>query len=175
MKWFLAFLVLLFNLVTPTIPPTPTPVPEVIKPGFYKVIKVVDGDTINVEINGKSQSVRLIGINSPELKDPRKQVECFALEASNKAKEVLTGKNIRLESDPTQGDKDKYKRLLRYIFLENGTNFNKMMVEEGFAFEYTYATPYKYQLEFKQAQKTAEENKKGLWADTTCPISPKIE
>lgn len=136
--------------------------------GFYKVVRVIDGDTILVYINGKNQSVRLIGINAPETNDPRKKVECFGKEAKEKAIELLTDKNVRLIKDPTQGDKDKYQRLLRYVFLEDGTNFNKLMIEEGYAFEYTYNIPYQYQKEFKLAQKEAEKNKKGLWADNVC-------
>lgn len=138
---------------------------------FYDVLKVIDGDTVNLNINNKKETIRLIGINSPETQDPRKPVECFGKEASLKAKEVLTNKRVRVESDPTQGDKDKYNRLLRYIYLEDGTSFNKLMIEEGYAFEYTYNIPYKYQTEFKKAQKDAELNKKGLWGDGAC-ITP---
>ena len=137
----------------------------------FKVIKVIDGDTINVDINGKVETLRLIGIDSPETVDPRKPVQCFGKEASAKAKSLLSDKSVRLEADPTQGERDKYQRLLRYVFLEDGTNFNKLMISEGYAHEYTYNIPYKYQSEFKQAQKEAEENKRGLWADNACPTS----
>lgn len=135
---------------------------------FYDVVKVVDGDTIDVKINGKVQRIRLIGINTPESVDPRKPVECFGKEASNKAKEILQSKRVKLEADMSQDDQDKYHRLLRYVFLEDGTNFNRLMISEGYAFEYTYYLPYKYQTEFKQAEKEAREAKKGLWANNTC-------
>jgi micrococcal nuclease len=135
---------------------------------FYSVIRVIDGDTFVVDIDGKKETVRLIGINSPEVNDPRKPVECFGREASNKAKEILTGKKVRLEIDPTQGDRDKYGRLLRYVFLEDGTNFNQLMIEQGYAFEYTYHFPYRYQKEFKQAQKKAEAEGRGLWEKGRC-------
>jgi len=139
------------------------------KQELHKVIKVIDGDTINVDLNGKTETIRMIGIDSPESVDPRKPVQCFAIEASNKAKEVLTGKNVSLEADPTQGERDKYNRLLRFVFLEDGTNFNKFMISEGYAHEYTYqSNPYTYQTEFKQAESSARENKKGLWADNAC-------
>jgi micrococcal nuclease len=156
-----------------TATPNQTPIPtKSIQKEFYKVIKVIDGDTINVSINGKSETIRLIGIDSPETVDPRKPVQCFGIEASNKAKEVLTGKNVSLEADSTQGERDKYNRLLRYIFLEDGTNFNKLMISEGYAHEYTYqSNPYKYQEDFINAEKSAEENKRGLWADGAC-ITP---
>lgn len=135
---------------------------------LYPVVKVVDGDTVQVNIDGKNEVLRLIGINTPETVDPRKPVECFGAEASAKAKEILTGKDVSLEADETQSDRDKYDRLLRYVYLEDGTNFNKMMIEEGYAYEYTYDAPYKYQAEFKIAQQEAKDGKKGLWGDDTC-------
>lgn len=134
----------------------------------YDVVKVVDGDTLDVSIEGKVERLRLIGIDTPETVDPRKPVECFGIEASNKAKAVLAGKKVSLEGDNTQGERDKYDRLLRYVFLEDGTNFNLFMVKEGYAYEYTYSLPYKYHAEFKLAQKNAEINKKGLWASGVC-------
>ncbi len=135
---------------------------------LYKVIRVVDGDTITVDLFGKNETLRLIGINSPETVDPRKPVECFGKEASDKAKDILTNKSVRLEADATQGELDKYNRLLRYVFLEDGTNFNELMISEGYAYEYTYNVPYKFQDEFKKAEKEAKETKKGLWADGIC-------
>lgn len=140
----------------------------------YKVVKVVDGDTLDVDIAGKTTRLRLIGIDTPEVVDPRKPVQCFGREASAKAKELLSGQSVRLESDPTQGELDKYGRTLRYVFLSDGRSFNKLMIEEGYAHEYTYNTPYKYQIEFKKAQKTAEANKKGLWADNACDMAVAI-
>lgn len=140
---------------------------------LYTVTKVIDGDTIQVRIDSKNETIRLIGIDTPEIVDPRKPVQCFAAEASNKAKATLTGKNVSLESDPTQGERDKYNRLLRFVFMDNGQSFNKMMISEGYAHEYTYqSNPYKYQLEFIQAEKEARETKHGLWADNACPVAP---
>ena len=135
---------------------------------LYKIVRVIDGDTIVIKINDKAETVRLIGINTPETVDPRRPVECFGIEASNRAKEILSGKSVRLEEDDLVGKRDKYGRLLKYIFLENGTNFNKTMISEGYAYEYTYDLPYKYQSEFKQAEKEAKEMKKGLWAQGVC-------
>ena len=135
----------------------------------YPVVKVVDGDTIDVNIDGKIERLRLIGIDTPETVDPRKSVQCFGKEASNKAKELLSGQLVSLEADESQGERDKYKRLLRYVFLVNGTNFNLYMISEGFAHEYTYDQPYKYQSEFKQAEIEARNNSKGLWSPETCP------
>ena len=135
---------------------------------LYPVVKVIDGDTLSVDIDGKIEVLRLMGINTPETVDPRKQVECFGTEASAKAKESLTGQRIRLEGDTTQGERDKYDRLLGYVFLEDGRFFNDLMVREGYAYEYTYSIPYKYQDQFNQAEQEARGNKRGLWADDTC-------
>lgn len=133
-----------------------------------EVLRVIDGDTIEVSLNNKKETVRLIGIDAPEIVDPREAVECFGKEALDKAREILDGKTVSLESDPTQGERDKYGRVLRYVFVDD-LNFNKLMISEGFAHEYTYqSNPYKYQLEFKSAQKQARESKVGLWADNVC-------
>lgn len=128
-----------------------------------KVSKVVDGDTIKVLINNQEDTVRLIGIDSPEIVDEKKPAQCFGKEASSKAKEVLTGKAIVLESDSTQGKRDEYGRLLRYVFLDN-LNINKFMISEGYAREYTFKGKiYKYQSEFIQAEKKARIGNRGLW------------
>lgn len=152
--------------LAPTILPTLNPESQRTQ---TRVVKVIDGDTVNVELEGKAETIRLIGIDAPEKNDPRKPVQCFAIEATNKAKELLSGKTVSLESDATQGDRDKYQRILRYIFLD-GTNINKLMLSEGYAHEYTYNLPYKYQSEFKQAEKEAQEAKRGLWADDACVL-----
>ena len=152
--------------VTATIPEaTTTPA---IPANMYPVVKVVDGDTIAVLMNGKPTTLRLIGLDTPETVDPRKPVQCFGKAASDKAKEMLTGKTVHLEFDASQGTLDKYGRTLAYVFLVDGTLFNKYMIAEGYAHEYTYNLPYKYQNEFKAAQKRAREEKRGLWADDTC-------
>jgi micrococcal nuclease len=139
-----------------------TSVPET-NEGPYMVEKVIDGDTIKVSIEGKLETIRLVGIDTPETVHPQKTVECFGLEASKKAKELLLNKEVYLESDSSQGDSDKYQRLLKYVFLENGTNVNLLMIKEGYAYEYTYDLPYKYQKEFKEAQKLARDTRTGLW------------
>lgn len=160
----------------PTKPPE-TPTPTIIDRKLNKVLKVIDGDTVNIEINGKSKTIRLIGIDSPETVDPRKPIQCYGKEASDKAKELLTGKNVALEADPTQGEKDKYNRLLRYVYLENGMSINELMISEGYAHEYTYqSNPYKYQADYIKAEQSARENQKGLWADNVCVTpTPKIQ
>lgn len=134
----------------------------------YPVTHVVDGDTIDVGINGETERIRLIGLDTPETVDPRKPVQCFGVEASNKTKSILAGQKVKIETDPSQGMRDKYGRLLAYIFLSDGMLLNKMMIEEGYGHEYTHHLPYKYQEEFKTAETRARELKKGLWADEAC-------
>lgn len=137
---------------------------------YYKVIKVVDGDTVAVDIAGVSETIRMIGINTPETKNPRKPVECFGIEASKKAEELLAGQLVELEKDETQDERDKYGRLLRYVKTKNGLFYNLEIIKQGYAYEYTYNIPCKYQKEFKNAENYARENKLGLWADGACGI-----
>ncbi len=134
----------------------------------YMVIQVVDGDTIKVNIEDVKTTIRLIGVDTPETVDPRKPVQCFGKEATNKMLELLHNKIVLLEEDQSQGDKDKYGRLLRYVFLPDGTNINKELILEGYAYEYTYDLPYKYQDKFENAQISARESKRGLWAENAC-------
>lgn len=131
----------------------------------FQVVKVVDGDTIDILMNNKVERIRFIGIDAPETVDPVKPVECFGPEATQKAKELLENKKVKLENDPTQGERDKYNRLLRYVFLEDDTNISKKMIEDGFAREYTYFNnSYQYQSDFKSAENTAKSNRLGLWS-----------
>jgi len=139
---------------------------------YYLVTYVVDGDTFDINIDGTTERIRLIGIDTPETKDPRKPVQCFGVEASTKAKELLLNKKVKLIADPTQDTRDKYGRLLGYAFREDGLFFNKWMIENGYAYEYTYNVAYQYQKEFKQAQQYAENNKLGLWSPDTCNGDP---
>lgn len=142
----------------------------------YPVTRVVDGDTFDVDVDGQSLTVRMLGINTPETVDPRRPVQCFGKEASNKAKEILmphaagTSTRVHLETDPTQDAVDRYDRLLAYVTTEDGLFFNKYMLEQGYAYEYTYDKPYRYQKEFKQAQVDAQTAHRGLWNDAVCPV-----
>lgn len=137
--------------------------------GLYLVTKVVDGDTIDVNILGETKRIRLLGINTPESVVVGQPVECFGKEASAATEKKLLNTYVRLEVDSTQGDVDKYGKLLRYVFLpENNILFNQWLITSGYAFEYTYDTPYQYQEAFKQAQQEAMNNDLGLWSEGTC-------
>lgn len=135
-----------------------------------RVSRVVDGDTIKILTSYGEDTIRLIGIDSPETLDPRKPVQCFGNEATREMIKLVWGKNIQLEADSTQGERDKYGRLLRFIFLEDGTPINKTMIERGYAFEYTYAAPYKYRDEYIAAEEYARTNQLGLWNPSVCVI-----
>lgn len=139
------------------ISPSPTNEPRVITQKFL-VMKVIDGDTIDLQINSKKETVRLIGIDAPE------SGACFGSESTIKANELLGSGFVNFENDSSQGERDRYGRLLGYVFLENGTNFAESMIKNGFAKEYTYNKPYKYQSVFKSAQNEATLNNRGLWA-----------
>lgn len=135
---------------------------------YYRVVHVVDGDTIDVDIDGQKERVRLLGIDTPETVDPRRKVECFGVEASKKMKELVSGRSVKLEADSTQANRDKYNRLLRYVYLKDGTFINKVLVRDGFADRF-YSSPRCKQADvFKTALDFAKQNKLGLWAKGAC-------
>ena len=119
---------------------------------LIEVKRIIDGDTIEVKIGDKIESVRLIGIDTPELTDSSMK-GLKAIEAKEKLEEILKDKKVILESDESQDDRDVYNRLLRYVFLEDGTFVNKEMIRSGLAEEYTFIMPYKYQEEFRKLEK----------------------
>lgn len=129
---------------------------------FHLVSAVVDGDTIKLDVNGKRETVRLLAIDTPETKDPRKPVQCFGKEATAKMLALVNGKQVRLEADNSQPDRDRYGRLLRYLYLEDGTNVNAEMVKQGYAFAYT-RYPVNQLDQMRQLEKKAREGNRGLW------------
>lgn len=142
---------------------------EIRKSPTYKVLRVVDGDTIHINYNGKDEKIRFIGLDTPETKDPRKPIQCFGREATAKMTEFAENKNVRLEFDKTQGERDKYGRILAFVYSEDNKNLAYEMIRQGYGNEYTYnSNPYKYQNEFKEAARKAREENKGLWAENTC-------
>ena len=145
---------LLFTLLSS---PTPT-ASQIQNLEKAKVIKVIDGDTI--EIEGK-RKVRYIGIDAPETKDPRRPIQCFGEEAYNKNKELVEGYNIEMEKDVSETD--KFGRLLRYVYV-NGTFVNEYLVKEGFASVSTFPPDVRYVDIFLKAQTEAREKNLGLWS-----------
>jgi micrococcal nuclease len=108
----------------------------------YKVKRVVDGDTLFLA-NG--EYVRLIGVDTPETKHPEKPVEYFGEEACSFTKKLAEGKEARLEYDQTR--RDRYGRILAYVYLLDGTLLNAEIIKQGYGFDYT-KYPFKYMGEF---------------------------
>jgi endonuclease YncB( thermonuclease family) len=132
-------------------------------PGLYTVAKFDDGDTIQVDMEGKMETVRFIGVDTPETHDPRKPIQCFGKAASNFTKSTIGQNRVRLESDPTGSNRDRYQRLLRYVYLPDGTLVNLKIIAEGYGFTVT-AFPFTKMEEFRLAQKNARIQNKGLWS-----------
>ena len=136
------------------------------------VVHVVDGDTVDATMDGSTKKIRirLLGVNTPEVVDPRKPVQCFGKEASAFAKSILTiGRRIRLDADPQADDIDKYGRYLRNIILDDGTDFNAKLVSEGYAYAYlSFPLNAQRKIELKRLQNEAEQAKRGLWNPETC-------
>jgi micrococcal nuclease len=121
------------------------------------VTRVIDGDTIEIE---GGTTVRYIGIDTPETSHPTKGVQCFGREATNKNKELVEGKRVRLEKDVSETD--KFGRLLRYVYLDDEF-INERLVREGFAHSSAFPPDVKYQDLFVSAQEIARSNNAGLW------------
>lgn len=138
--------------------------------GEHTITRVVDGDTAAIVLCGIEETMRLIGINTPETRDPKTGVQCYGQKASDKAKELLLGKKVRLETDPSQSKRgrDNRGRPLVYIHLPDGQNYGEHMIAEGFAHEVLVANHYKYEAQFKAAEQRARAKKKGMWSNPVC-------
>lgn len=122
--------------------------------------RVVDGDTIIVNINGIEEKVRLIGVDTPETVHPSKPVEYFGQEASAFTRKMCEGKKVKLEYDWER--RDKYGRLLAYVYLEDGTLLNAEIIRQGYGFAYV-KFPFKLLDDFRWHEREARRNKRGLW------------
>jgi micrococcal nuclease len=153
----------------PPRPPSPSP------PGrVATLIDVVDGDTVKVRLDGVTESVRIIGIDTPESRRPGTPVECFAREATRAAEQLLPeGSNVWLELDPTQDTRDRYGRLLAHVWLADGRLFSEVMIRGGYGIHYVYdGVPSRYAARLAAAQIDAERAEAGLWAPDTCAGDP---
>jgi len=143
---------------------TPTPTNNLV---FVKVVRVIDGDTIEIE---GGQKVRYIGINAPEIyrdiTGKKTGEDCFAEEATKENKRLVKGKTVRLEKDVSATD--KYKRLLRYVYVD-GAFVNDYLIRQGYAKTMTVKPDTKFYSQFKQAEKEAQENLRGIWS--SCSIN----
>lgn len=132
--------------------------------GLFRVRKVIDGDTIEVQTAKGLEKVRLIGVDTPEIAhSPKEKNECFGPEAAYYTKKFLIHRSVYLLPDPLVSNRDKYHRLLRYVFLQDGTLFNAQLIKEGYGFDYIYQ-PFQFMKQFDYLEKQAREQKKGLWS-----------
>jgi micrococcal nuclease len=135
-----------------------------------RVIRVVDGDTLHVDIDGADVDVRMIGMNTPETVKPNSPIECYGPEASEFTKKMLTDATLTIEYDDSQGRTDRFGRTLAYVWLERpgpDVLFNQLLVRNGYAYQYQYAKPYAWEKEFVAAQRKAKAAKLGMWG--ACP------
>ena len=140
----------------------PAPVSSQSDPAVVQVVRVIDGDTIQVCcIARKREKVRYIGINTPETKHPTKGVEYYGKEAAKANRKLVEDKTVILTFDVEQ--RDRYGRLLAYVFLEDGTFVNAWLVEHGFAQVMTVPPNVKHQELFLKIQREAREGRRGLW------------
>ena len=148
-------------------PPSPPPGEPTFSPRDLtareqaQVTRVVDGDTIQVTLNGESVGVRYLLIDTPETVDPRSGVQCMGREASAKNKELVEGRTVYLEKDVT--DRDRFGRLLRYVYLEDGRMVNEILSRDGFAAVSSVPPDVKHIDLLLVAQRDAVAGGRGLW------------
>jgi micrococcal nuclease len=135
-------------------------------PGLYSIDHYVDGDTIAVNMNGSIETIRFIGVDTPETHKPNTPVQCYGPEAAAYTKAQISkfGK-VRLQADPLDTNRDRYNRLLRYVYLPDGTLQNEQLIKNGYGFAYL-SFPFSKKNQFATDQKAAQAAKLGLWA--TC-------
>jgi micrococcal nuclease len=132
-------------------------------PGLYSVSRFVDGDTIDVDMGGHNETVRFIGMDTPETHKPNTPVQCYGQEAAAYTKQLIGTNRVRLQADPLDTNRDRYGRLLRYVYLPDGTLVEAKLISEGYAFAYTLF-PFQKKDEFKALEAQAKTSGKGLWS-----------
>jgi micrococcal nuclease len=127
-----------------------------------KVIRVVDGDTVEAEVDGRTEDVRYIGVDTPESVKPDTPVECYALKASHFNERLVEGEEVRLDFDAER--RDVYGRLLAYVHL--GERFvNAELVRRGYATTLTIPPNTRYATLFDRIERRASEDARGLWGE----------
>ncbi|MFP7493017.1 thermonuclease family protein [Terribacillus saccharophilus] len=127
------------------------------------LVKTVDGDTIKVNYNGKEETVRYLLIDTPETKDPNECVQPFGQDASDRNKQLVNSGKLELEFDVGER-KDKYGRLLAYVYVD-GKSVQKTLLEEGLArVAYVYPPNTRYLDDFEAAEAAAEKKGKAVWS-----------
>jgi micrococcal nuclease len=130
-----------------------------------RVVRVVDGDTIRVSIDGRERSVRLLGIDTPETHRPGTPVECGGAEATAHLESLLpAGTRVALEPDPGQDRVDRYGRLLAYVRLPSGQLAEEAQLSAGWATVYVYdRRPVSRDPAFRRAAAAARVGWRGVW------------
>jgi micrococcal nuclease len=131
-----------------------------------RVLEVVDGDTIRVDLDGAVTSIRLIGIDTPETDGPFTDEECFGAEATAFAEAALAGREVELTYDVERTD--RFDRTLAYVWVD-GTLFNERIVREGYALVATFPPNVRYVDRLTAAQGLAREGQRGLWGGCPAP------
>lgn len=127
------------------------------------VKRVIDGDTIEIEDGSK---VRYIGIDTPEMSQKKDQKDdCFAREATQKNRDLVEGKYVRLEKDVSETD--KYGRLLRYVYVGEEM-VNEILVRDGYASAVTFPPDVKFETLFRELQKQVKTENRGMWNTMIC-------
>jgi len=133
------------------------------QPGAYNIAHFVDGDTIAVNMNGHVEKVRFIGVDTPETHKPNTPVQCYGPAAAAFTKATIGHQSVRLVSDPLSTDRDRYGRLLRYVYLPDGSDLNEQLVIRGYAFYYPYF-PFTRSALFANDERQARLAHRGLWS-----------
>lgn len=133
------------------------------QPGLYNVAQFIDGDTIAVDMNGHNENIRMIGVDTPETHKPNTPVQCYGPEAAANTQKLIGDKRVRLEADPLDTNRDRYGRLLRYVYLPDGTLLEDKIIAEGYGFAYTQF-PFKKTDQFTRLEAAAKAAGKGLWS-----------
>ncbi len=141
------------------------------QPGLYAVAEFIDGDTIAVNMNGSTEIIRMIGVDTPETHRPNTPVQCYGPQAADFTENVIGKNKVRLQADPLNTNRDRYDRLLRYVYLPDGTLLEEEIISEGYGFAYTLF-PYQKIEEFKGYESTAKATGEGLWAACEVTILP---
>lgn len=147
----------------------PTQQLEQNQPGLYTVTRFSDGDTITVDMNGTAETIRMIGVDTPETHDPDTPVQCYGPAASAYTKNLIGDQKVRLEADPTNQNRDRYGRLLRYVYLPDGRLVQAEIIKNGYGFSYTQF-PFTKTDEFEALENEAEQAKRGLWGNCTVTV-----
>lgn len=135
-------------------------------PTWHRVLRVVDGDTLDVEMSGHTVRVRVLGVDTPETVHPDKPVEFYGPEASAEAHRLLDGQWVQVRMDLWRREHvDGYGRLLAYVGLPDGTDYGWLMVVNGYAQEMTFAGQgYEHQRDYQWAEHLARTQHVGMWA-----------